>query len=172
MNRKLIMTLILMLVMMSAAAALPFDKYSINRKDLPEAAQEMLDEHFPKAKVSMIKVDRHLLKRTDYDVKLTNGTKIEFSNKGRWTHIDCDKKSVPESLVPKAIRNSVAKKYAGQKIVRISRSSLYYTVGLANGKELKYDRLGIFQGELSRAEAEAFEAEALAEADGTDVAEP
>lgn len=172
MNRKLIMTLILMLVMMSAAAALPFDKYSINRKDLPEAAREMLDEHFPKGKVSMIKVDRHLLKRTDYDVKLTNGTKIEFSNKGRWTHVDCNKKSVPESLVPKSIRNSVAKKYAGQKIVRISRSSLYYTVGLANGKELKYDRLGIFQGELSRAEAEAFEAEALAEADGTDVAEP
>lgn len=68
MNRKLIMTLILMLVMMSAAAALPFDKYSINRKDLPEAAREMLDEHFPKGKVSMIKVDRHLLKRTDYDV--------------------------------------------------------------------------------------------------------
>lgn len=172
MNRKLIMMIALMLIVISATAALPFDKYSINRKDLPEAAQEMLDEHFPKRKVSMIKVDRHLLKRTDYDVKLTNGTKIEFSNKGRWTHVDCNKKSVPESLVPKSIRNSVAKKYAGQKIVRISRSSLYYTVGLSNGKELKYDRLGIFQGEISRAEAEAFEAEALAEADGTDVAEP
>lgn len=172
MNRKLIMMIALMLIVISATAALPFDKYSINRKDLPEAAQEMLNEHFPKGKVSMIKVDRHLLKRTDYDVKLTNGTKIEFSNKGRWTHVDCNKKSVPESLVPKPIRNSVAKKYAGQKIVRISRSSLYYTVGLSNGKELKYDRLGIFQGEISRAEAEAFEAEALAEADGTDVAEP
>lgn len=172
MNRKLIMMIALMLIVISATAALPFDKYSINRKDLPEAAQEMLDEHFPKGKVSMIKVDRHLLKRTDYDVKLTNGTKIEFSNKGRWTHVDCNKKSVPESLVPKSIRNSVAKKYSGQKIVRISRSSLYYTVGLSNGKELKYDRLGIFQGEISRAEAEAFEAEALAEADGTDVAEP
>lgn len=172
MNRKLIMMIALMLIVISATAALPFDKYSINRKDLPEAAQEMLDEHFPKGKVSMIKVDRHLLKRTDYDVKLTNGTKIEFSNKGRWTHVDCNKKSVPESLVPKPIRNSVAKKYAGQKIVRISRSSLYYTVGLSNGKELKYDRLGIFQDEISRAEAEAFEAEALAEADGTDVAEP
>ena len=47
---------------MCAYAALPFDKYSIDRKDLPEAAREMLDEHFPKAKVSMIKVDRHLLK--------------------------------------------------------------------------------------------------------------
>ena len=96
-----------------------------------------------------------MLKRTDYDVKLTNGTKIEFSSKGRWTSVDCKNKSVPESLVSKAIRNSVAKKYPGEKIVRISRSSLYYTIGLSNGKELKYDLLGIFQGELTREEAAA-----------------
>lgn len=157
---------------MTASAALPFDKYSINREDLPETAREMLDEHFPKAKISMIKVDRHLLKKTDYDVKLTNGTKIEFSNKGRWTHIDCKKKSVPEALVPRTIRNNIAKKYAGENIVRISRSSLYYTVGLANGKELKYDRLGIFQGEITPKEAKAFQAEALAEADSTNLTQP
>lgn len=157
----------MMLGVLTASAALPLDKYSINRKDLPQEAREMLDEHFPKAKVSMVKVDRHLLKRTDYDVKLTNGTRIDFSNKGRWTHVDCMKKSVPESLIPKAIRNSVSKKYSGEKIVRISRSSLYYTVGLSGGKELKYDRLGIFQGELTPKEAAEFDAEALAEADSS-----
>lgn len=172
MFRKLIIMIAFVAGVISASAALPLDKYSINRKDLPEPAREMLDEHFPKAKVSMIKVDKHLLKKTDYDVKLTNGTKIEFSNKGRWTNVDCKKKSVPESLVPKAIRNSVAKKYPDEKIVRITRSSLYYTVGLANSKELKYDRLGIFQGELTKEEAEAFGAEALAEADSADVTAP
>lgn len=165
MNRKLIVIIAVVLGVISASAKLPLDKYTISRNELPEAAREMLDEYFPKAKVSMIKVDRHLLKRTDYDVKLTNGTKIEFSNKGRWTHVDCKKKSVPETLVPKTIRNSVAKKYPDEIIVRISRSSLYYTVGLANGKELKYDLLGIFQGELTKQEAEAFEADARAEAD-------
>lgn len=167
MVKKLTVMIALMLGVLCASAALPLDKYSINRNDLPEAAREMLDEHFPKAKVSMVKVDRHLLKRTDYDVKLTDGTRIDFSNKGRWTHVDCKKKSVPESLVPKAIRNSVSRKYSGEKIVRISRSSLYYTVGLAGGKELKYDLLGIFQGELTPKEAAEFEAEALAEADST-----
>ena len=167
MKRKIIVMMAMVLMVLSASAKLPLDKYSVNRKDLPEAAREMLDEYFPKAKVSMVKVDRHFLKRTDYDVKLTNGTKIEFSNKGQWTHVDCKKKSVPEALVPKAIRSSVSKKYSGEKIVRISRSSLYYTIGLANGKELKYDKLGIFQGELSPKEAAEFEAQALAEADST-----
>lgn len=165
MLRKIIIMIVMMVGPISVFGALPFDKYSINRNDLPEAAKEMLDEYFPKAKVSMIKVDRHLLKKTDYDVKLTNGTKIEFSNKGKWTNVDCKKKSVPESLVPKAIRNSVAKKYAGEKIVRISCSSLYYTVGLSNDRNLKYDRLGIFQCELTPQEAEVFETEALVEAD-------
>lgn len=165
MIRRISVLIALTLGVVSMSAKLPFDKYSINRKDLPDAAKEMLDEHFPKAKVSMIKVDRHLLKKTDYDVKLTNGTKIEFSNKGRWTSVNCDKKSVPESLVPQNIRNNVAKKYSGEKIVRISRSSLYYIVGLANGKELKYDRLGILQGEITKQEAEEFGIQALTEAD-------
>lgn len=165
MIRKILLPAVLLLGVISASAALPLDKYSFNRNDLPAEAQEMLTEHFPKAKVSMVKVDRHLLKKTDYDVKLTNGTKIEFSNKGRWTSVDCKNKNVPESLVPKAIRTSVGKRYDGEKIVRISRSSLYYTIGLANGKSLKYDRLGIFQGELTPKEAETFETEALAEAD-------
>lgn len=172
MYRKTILTIALMIGFISVNAGLPLDKYTIKRDALPQEAQNMLSEHFPKVKVSMIKVDRHLLKRTDYDVKLTNGTKIEFSNKGRWTSVDCKKKNVPESLVPKTIRNSVTKKYPGEKIVRISRSSLYYMIGLAGGKELKYDRLGIFQGELTRQQADRFNAEALAGADSTAVAEP
>ena len=83
MFRKLIIMIAFVAGVISASAALPLDKYSINRKDLPEAAREMLDEHFPKAKVCMVKVDRHLLKKTDNDVRLTNGAKSEFSNKGK-----------------------------------------------------------------------------------------
>ncbi len=154
MFRKFIVTVVMMAAVIAASAALPIDKYTINRKDLPEAAREMLDEHFPKAKVSMIKVDRHLLKKTDYDVKLSNGTKIEFSNKGQWTNVDCKKKSVPEALVPKTIRNHVSKKHDGENIVRITRTALYYTIGLSNGKNLKFDKLGIFQGEVTDKEVE------------------
>jgi len=126
MIRKLALLAVMILGVISASAIIPLDKYSINRKDLPQAAREMLDENFPKAKVSMIKVDKHLLKRTDYDVKLTNGTKIEFSNKGRWTLVDCKKKSVPESLVPKAIRSNVAKNIPGRKDQQIFQNGVRY----------------------------------------------
>ena len=109
----------------------------------------MLDTYFPKAKIGMIKVDKHLLKKTDYDVKLVNGTKIEFSNAGKWTSVDWGSKAVPDELVPKAIRNYVTKNFGDLKIVKITKKSLYYEIGLADGVALKFDLLGIYQGVIS-----------------------
>lgn len=60
---KKILLLLLLVTMTGGVAHAFIDKYTINRENLPEEALEMLDEYFPKAKVSMIKVDRHLLKR-------------------------------------------------------------------------------------------------------------
>lgn len=118
------------------------DKYTLDRDDLPVTAQEMITTYFPKAKISMIKVDKHLLKKTDYDVKLVNGTKIEFNNAGEWTSIDCKKKSVPADLVPKHIRRKVAKDYPDATITRITKKSGGHIVGLSDGTELKFNLLG------------------------------
>ncbi len=60
--KKLLLTLMAALMAVTAANASIFDKYTLRRSDLPEEAQTMLTEYFPKAKVSMIKVDKHLLK--------------------------------------------------------------------------------------------------------------
>lgn len=131
------------------AGAARADKYTLDRSNLPQEAQEMLDKYFPKAKVGMIKVDRHLLKKTDYDVKLVNGTKIEFSNKGKWTSVDCKTREVPEGLVMKPIRNYVNKNFADQKIVKINKKSSGYEVTLSDGVELKFNLLGSFTKILS-----------------------
>lgn len=123
-----------------------FDKYSINREDLPQAAQEFLTEHFPKTKVGMVKTDKHLLKKTDYDVKLVNGTKIEFNNAGKWTSVDCKTRAVPEQIIPKAIRSYVKKNFEEVKIVRIEKKTTKYEIGLSDGVELTFDLLGKFKG--------------------------
>lgn len=147
--RKLIMILAAILIGATSVMAinLPLDKYTINRKDLPQEARDMLDEHFPKLKVSMIKVDKHLLKKPNYDVKLTNGTKIEFNSRGEWKSVDGGKRSVPASLLHKTARNHFAKKYPDSKIVSIKKDLSGFDVTLSDGKSLKYDRLGIFKGE-------------------------
>ena len=168
MIKKIFATIALFLSISNAAsAALPFDTYTISRDKLPQAAQEMLSEHFPKAKVSMIKVDRHLLKKTDYDVKLTNGTKIEFNNKGKWTSIDCNKKEVPEALVHKTVKKHVDKNYPDALITAVKKKLSGYIITIADSKSksdaktLKYDHLGIFKGEVTDAsEADANDADA------------
>lgn len=139
--KKLILFLLLLIT--SAGAAYAFiDSYTLDRKNLPEPAREMLDKYFPKAKVGMIKVDRHLLKKTDYDVRLVNGTTIEFSNSGKWKSVDCKSREVPDGLVTKPIRNYVAKNCNGAKIVRITKKSSGYVIGLSDGIELKFNLLG------------------------------
>ena len=137
--------LLIMWAVVSSAFAANADKYSINRGDLPEAAQQFLTEHFPKSKVGMVKVDKHLLKKTDYDVKLVNGTKIEFNNAGKWTEVDCKNSPVPESVIPKAIRTYVKKNFSDVYIVKIEKTSTKYEVDLSDGVELTFNLLGQFK---------------------------
>lgn len=138
----------LMVLLSSATAAFgwPIDKYTISREELPEAAQQMLKEYFPKAKIGMIKIDSHLLKKTDYDVRLVDGTTIEFSNSGKWTSVSMKKGEVPEGLVMKTIRNHVQKNYNGAKIVSVLKKAGGYEIGLSDDIVLKYDLIGIFKG--------------------------
>lgn len=142
--KKLLLALLLLIGGAGAASAF-VDSYVINRDNLPEQAQQMLSEYFPKAKVSLIKVDRHLLKKTDYDVKLVNGTKIEFNNAGKWKSVDCKNRAVPDGLISKPIRNYVAKNFPDVKIVKIEKKSSGYEIELSDGIELKFNLLGQFK---------------------------
>lgn len=142
MKKILILLFAVVLVSLTASA----DKYTIDREALPQAAREMLDEYFPKAKVGMIKVDRHLLRKTDYDVKLVNGTKIEFNNAGKWTSVDCKTREVPSGLVLKTIRTYVQKNFGDLKIVKIVKKTSSFDITLSDGVELRFSRLGQFKG--------------------------
>ena len=143
--KKLLLTL--MLAIISSTTAFAFvDSYTIKREQLPEEAQQMLEKYFPKAKIGMIKIDRHLLKTTDYDVRLVNGTTIEFNNSGKWTSVDCKSREVPEGLVTKTIRNYIQKNYADVKIVKVKKKSSGYEIGLSDGVDLKFNLLGQFKG--------------------------
>ena len=156
--RRFVFVFIALLLSVAAANAF-IDSYTISRDKLPEEARQMLDEHFPKAKVSMIKIDRHLLKKTDYDVRLTNGTKIEFSNKGKWTTVDCGSREVPEALVPGTVRKYVEKNFSGLRVVSVGKRNAGYDVGLSDGTLHRFNLLGQYKGVRSSSEEDASEEE-------------
>lgn len=145
--KKILLILFAMVLSVTAANAF-IDSYTISRDKLPEEAQKMLDEYFPKAKIGMIKVDRHLLKKTDYDVRLTNGTTIEFSNKGKWTSVNCGKKELPEGLVPKTVMKYITKNFSDVKVVSIKNRNAGYDIGLSDGVMLRFNLLGQYKGVL------------------------
>ena len=93
----------------------------------------------------MIKVDKHLLKKTDYDVKLANGTKIEFNNAGKWTSVDCKTREVPEALVIRPIRKYIERNFPDTKIVKIEKKTFGFELELSDGIEVKFDRHGTFK---------------------------
>ena len=135
--------ILLLFVLVATAMAARADKYTINRDQLPEAARTMLEEYFPGKKIGMIKVDRHLLKKTDYDVRLTDGTKIEFSNAGKWTSVTMKKGAVPSGLIMRAIRNYLKKNFKDVQVVKIEKKrSGGYELELSDGVELKFNALG------------------------------
>ena len=143
--KHILLTLILVLATVCGAHAF-VDSYTIDRDKLPAEAQEMLTEHFAKAKIGMIKVDRHLLKKTDYEVRLVNGTSIRFNNKGKWRTVDCKNREVPSSLIPKTITRSVAKNFPDVKITSIVKKTAGYEIGLSDGVILRFDLLGSYKG--------------------------
>ena len=141
-----LMAILLSVLSMTAGIG---DKYTLDRDNLPQEAIEFLNTHFPKAKVGMIKIDKHLLKKTDYDVKLVNGTKIEFANNGKWKSVDCKSREMPTAIGPKAIRTYVSKNFPDVKIVSIKKTTANYEVGLSDGVKLRFSLLGQFKSVIS-----------------------
>ena len=106
---------------------------------LPEAAQKFLKQYFPQVDVTLAKVDNELTYK-EYEVLLTNGTRIEFGSNGEWKDVDCKFDVVPEGIVPRPIVDYVAKHYPDAKIVRIDLERRNYEVVLSNRLELTFDK--------------------------------
>lgn len=79
------------------------DKVTRDVNKLPVAAREMINKHFPQAKVEYIKIEKDLFLSTSYDVKMSDGIELEFNSKGEWIEIDCKNKAVPAIFIPNTI---------------------------------------------------------------------
>lgn len=105
---------------------------------LPASAQQFIKKHFAGNQVAFAKMEKDWFSKS-YDVTFTNGSKLEFDEKGEWTEVDCKYTSVPAAIVPKAIADYVAQNYKDVRILKIDRDTRDYEVKLSNRLELKFD---------------------------------
>ena len=106
---------------------------------LPAKAQTLLSQHFNGQKVMLATIESGVVSRS-YDVVLQNDTKLEFDKKGNLTEIDCNQATVPDQLIPQAIRNYLKENYPAQAVKKIEMNKNEYEVELANGLDLTFNK--------------------------------
>ena len=127
-------------MMMQSLSSFADDRV-IPTQQLPAAAQTFVQNTFPGKGIAYATIDRDFGKTT-YDVRLNDGTEVDFDSKGTWDKVDCGFSAVPTQLVPEAIANYVKANYAGATIVKIDKERHGYDIELSNDLELKFNKQG------------------------------
>ncbi len=139
--------LFFLLVMMVGLSVQAMAKDVITRdvNQLPQAARTTIQKHFPKAKLSYIKIDKDFLEAATYEAIFEDGTQIEFNSKGEWTEVDSKLNPVPAALIPANIKNYLKQNFPNIAVEKIERHRKGgYDVELKNDLSAEFDAQGNF----------------------------
>ncbi|WP_455106873.1 PepSY-like domain-containing protein [Porphyromonas sp.] len=135
---KRILSLTLALIALVSLGLYAANDRVIQSKQLPKAAQLFLAKHFAGRAVSLAKEDRDF-SGTTYDVRLADGTELEFTSAGAWKEVDGNHTALPLTFIPAQLVKTIQSQHAGDAIVHIERKRRGYQVELASGLELLFD---------------------------------
>lgn len=105
----------------------------ITPSKLPENARRLIEFYFHNTKI--IYIDKI---NDEYEVKLSNGTYIDFDKNGNWNYISSDD-TITDSILPKSISSKVKniiKKYKDVHIYEINKTINFYRIKLSNSIDL------------------------------------
>lgn len=114
------------------------DDQPITVNQLPQKAQAFINQYFAKKEISLAKVEKDFWDKK-YEVVFVNGDKLEFDKNGNWEEVNCNFSEVPADIIPKPIKENIAKMYPKAKVLKIDRDSRGYEVKLNNRIELEYN---------------------------------
>jgi len=109
-----------------------------NNNTNPEITK-FVQQYFPEANVLMVNAEWD-----EYEVRLSDGTQIEFTRTPGWKKVDCEHSttytSVPAGLVPDQISNYVKTSFTNQNIVKIEKKRKSWEIELNSELEIKFDK--------------------------------
>lgn len=111
--------------------------------ELPKPAQEFLKKYFSHTTVDIAKKDAEHGEK-GYEVKLKDGTEVEFWKDGSYREVDGDNKPIPTGFIPQSIKDYVAKNYPNEKITHIDYGHKDLDVDLTNKIDLEFTKEGKF----------------------------
>lgn len=106
--------------------------------DPTQTITEFVSTYFPNANILAINTEWD-----EYEVRLSDGTKIEFRLNLEWKQIDCKHStlypSVPAALIPQQITSYSNTNFPNTLIRKIEKKVLGWEIKLSNGLEVKFD---------------------------------
>ena len=106
-------------------------------EQLPAVVNTFVQSNFPGKKIIYAEKDG----RT-FECRLDEGTKMEFNKLGEWTKVDCHAASVPEAIVPAAIKTYVKSNFPNALITQIEKVRRGYDIELSNKLDLTFSPEG------------------------------
>lgn len=103
------------------------------------AIVKFVKQYFPKANILMVNADWD-----EFEVRLSDGTQLEFTRKPEWKKIDCEHSTiyptVPNKLIPEPIANYVKTNFAEQDIIKIEKKRRGWDIELSNELEINFNK--------------------------------
>lgn len=132
-TRNLIFTTIALLLGVSVSIAQ-------SKADLPTEVTNYVDKHFSGQNIDKIDIDKND-KDEMYEVKLSDGTELDFDSNGEVVEIDAKNGFYADAL-PVAIAQKVKDKYGKSKIVDFEKEDDGYEIEFEDGTEAEFDTAG------------------------------
>lgn len=119
------------------------DERKISVKRLPEPARTFIGKYFTGIDIVSAEKEKDDGKVT-YNVRLLEGTELEFDKAGFWTDVDCGFSVLPDGILPEAIAQYVTSSYPQEKAYKVERKPGGYEVTISGGAELMFNAAGEF----------------------------
>ena len=137
---KKIFALLISLTIISTSSL--FADWVVPVSSLPQKARAFIQRVYPGAQIWKVERDDG-----KFDVKLSNGTSIDFLPNGNWVNIDGEYNGVPLSVLPQAVANTVRRTYPQAMMIDVEKEWGNYKIKLNNMMEMFISANGQLMGQ-------------------------
>lgn len=134
--KRIFISFLAMLAFVLTAQA---DDKPIAADQLPAAAKKFVEQYYPNEKISFASKDDDFI-RPDYQVILSNSSKIEFTHAGEMKSVESFQGAIPNGIIPSAIINYIKTQFPDTFCREFEIGRRDYEVKLSNNLELKFDK--------------------------------
>ena len=123
--------ILVLCLILGLSSSMVFADWIVPVTALPQKSRAFINSTFPG--VQIWKVERDGGK---FEVKLSNGVDIDFYMNGDWKDIDGEWVTIPFSVLPPSVANTVKQTYPQAAIIKVEKEWGNYKIKLNNFMEL------------------------------------